>query len=204
MSRSFKKIACSKKNTKGMKRVANSIVRKQLKNKLELSNGSSYKKVFCSYDICDYKTLSSNKFRDYYFKLEKELLEQILEYELKIKNYDLTKIELEKITLQEVIEKKYEESIYSKTTIKSLARHIKTIIKEEKNLRFFEVLVDDKDFFKEHKPSKKHLVLAIGIYNGLTEACFDSLKRSKENLEEELRMLPKIAKRDWLSLYKGK
>ena len=51
MSRSFKKTHIVKDHTKGMKRFANKAVR----NTLELSSGSSFKKVFCSYDISDYK-----------------------------------------------------------------------------------------------------------------------------------------------------
>lgn len=204
MSRSFKKIACSKKNTKGMKRIANSIVRKKLKQKLELNNGSSYKKVFCSYDICDYKTLSSNQFKEYYYKLEKKILEQILEYEIKIENYDLTMVEEKDLDLEILIKKDYDKITYSRTIVKSLVRNLKTIIKDEKGLRFFEILTEDKEFFKKHEATKEHLVLAIEFCNNLTVVCLESLKKSKDNLEEELRMLPKVAKRDWLAWYKGK
>ena len=52
MSRSYKHIACCKdSNTKGMKRLANKMVRKTF----DIPSGNAYKKVFCSYNISDYK-----------------------------------------------------------------------------------------------------------------------------------------------------
>lgn len=58
MSRSYKKTpGFVAKKIKFMKRQANKRVRRA-KN---VSNGSSYKKLFCSYDICDYKFLEYTK-----------------------------------------------------------------------------------------------------------------------------------------------
>lgn len=56
MSRSYKKHPwCCDRRTKDIKKVANRIVRAKLKNPdFELKN-SDYKKVFESYDICDFK-----------------------------------------------------------------------------------------------------------------------------------------------------
>ena len=51
MSRSYKHIPCCKdSNTKGMKRLANKMVRKTF----DIPSGNAYKKVFCSYNISDY------------------------------------------------------------------------------------------------------------------------------------------------------
>jgi len=52
MSRSYKKIPCLKDHNKGMKKYANRYVRR---NYLVVPSGSAYKKLFCSYDICDFK-----------------------------------------------------------------------------------------------------------------------------------------------------
>ncbi|MDA3854902.1 MAG: hypothetical protein PF569_01490 [Candidatus Woesearchaeota archaeon] len=58
MSRSYKKTWGFKDNpAKGMKRLANKRVR-QTKN---IMNGGSFKKVFCSYDISDWKFLCFTK-----------------------------------------------------------------------------------------------------------------------------------------------
>ncbi len=56
MSRSYKKIPCCKDHNKGMKKCANRYVRR---NYLIVPSGKAYKKLFCSYDICDYKFLES-------------------------------------------------------------------------------------------------------------------------------------------------
>ncbi len=56
MSRSYKKIPCCKDHNKGMKKCANRYVRR---NYLIVTSGKAYKKLFCSYDICDYKFLES-------------------------------------------------------------------------------------------------------------------------------------------------
>ena len=60
MSRSYKHSTLSKQqNTKGMKRHANHKVRRHA---MELpSKGSTYKKLFPSYDICDWKWWWSKK-----------------------------------------------------------------------------------------------------------------------------------------------
>lgn len=53
MSRSYKHIPCCKDpNTKGMKRLANKMVRRTC---FDIPSGNAYKKVFCSYNISDYK-----------------------------------------------------------------------------------------------------------------------------------------------------
>lgn len=51
MSRSYKKNPIIKDKTKGMKQIANRKVRNY---NGDLANGSSYKKIFQSYDISDY------------------------------------------------------------------------------------------------------------------------------------------------------
>ena len=54
MSRSYKKCPCVTdhgKHTYKDKRNAN----KKVRHTQDLPNGSAYKKVFCSYDICDWK-----------------------------------------------------------------------------------------------------------------------------------------------------
>lgn len=56
MSRSSKRIPCCKDHNKGMKRCANKKVRR---NNMIIPSGAFYKKVFCSYDICDYKFFES-------------------------------------------------------------------------------------------------------------------------------------------------
>ena len=56
MSRSYKKNPCCKDYNRGMKKCANRYVRR---NYLIVPSGKVYKKLFCSYDICDYKFLES-------------------------------------------------------------------------------------------------------------------------------------------------
>ncbi len=56
MSRSYKRVPCCKDHTKGMKKYANRYVRR---NYLVVSSGKAYKKLFCSWNICDYKFLKS-------------------------------------------------------------------------------------------------------------------------------------------------
>ena len=56
MSRSYKKTPwCGDRKGKTKKRIANHIVRQSLKRDLELiAQGGDYKKLYCSWDICDY------------------------------------------------------------------------------------------------------------------------------------------------------
>lgn len=56
MSRSYKRIPCCKDHNLGAKRLANKKVRR---NNWSILAGNSYKKIFCSYSICDYKFLDS-------------------------------------------------------------------------------------------------------------------------------------------------
>lgn len=56
MSRSHKRVPCCKDYNKGMKKCANRYVRR---NHLIVPSGKAYKKLFCSYNICDYKFLES-------------------------------------------------------------------------------------------------------------------------------------------------
>ena len=60
MSRSYKKTAYCGPKSKGMKRCANKVIRRD-KNTFQ---NSLYKKRFCSYDICDYKFFET--FEEYY------------------------------------------------------------------------------------------------------------------------------------------
>lgn len=56
MSRSYKKVPCCKDHTRGMKNYANRYVRR---NYLIVPSGMAYKKLFCSWNISDYKFLKS-------------------------------------------------------------------------------------------------------------------------------------------------
>ncbi len=60
MSRSYKRVPCCKDHNKGAKQYANRYVRRKY---LEVPSGKAYKKLFSSWDICDYKFLYS--FCDY-------------------------------------------------------------------------------------------------------------------------------------------
>lgn len=60
MSRSYKKSPyCGDKKGKDKKRVANHTVRNYLKDINKILSKGGFKKVFCSYDICDYGWLQS-------------------------------------------------------------------------------------------------------------------------------------------------
>ena len=56
MSRSYKHVPCYKDHNRGMKKCAN---RKIRRNYLIVPSGMAYKKLFCSYEICDYKFIRS-------------------------------------------------------------------------------------------------------------------------------------------------
>ncbi len=56
MSRSYKHVPCCKDYNRGMKKSANRYVRR---NFLIVPSGAFYKKLFCSYEISDYKFLES-------------------------------------------------------------------------------------------------------------------------------------------------
>lgn len=56
MSRSYKHVPCCKDHTRGMKKCANRYVRR---NYLVIPSGMAYKKLFCSWNICDYKFLKT-------------------------------------------------------------------------------------------------------------------------------------------------
>lgn len=60
MSRSYKKTPCCAPKSRGMKKYANKIIRQDNNT---YQNGS-YKKRFCSYDICDYKFFET--FEEYF------------------------------------------------------------------------------------------------------------------------------------------
>ena len=60
MSRSYKKVPyCGDKKGKDKKRIANHAVRNYLKDLDKTLSRGSFKKIFCSYDICDYGWLQS-------------------------------------------------------------------------------------------------------------------------------------------------
>ena len=60
MSRSYKKASyCGDKKGKDKKRIANHAVRNYLKDINKVLSKGGFKKVFCSYDICDYWWLQS-------------------------------------------------------------------------------------------------------------------------------------------------
>ena len=58
MSRSYKKTPyCGDRKGKAKKRIANHVVRRSLERDLELVvQGGAFKKLYCSWDICDYFT----------------------------------------------------------------------------------------------------------------------------------------------------
>lgn len=61
MSRSRKKTPYSgDRKDRRYKRYANKKVRQKLKNSEEIYNYKEYKKLFCSYDICDYYTIEGD------------------------------------------------------------------------------------------------------------------------------------------------
>lgn len=60
MSRSYKRVPCCKDHNTWAKKYANRYLRR---NHLSISSGMAYKKLYCSWDICDYKFLES--FRSY-------------------------------------------------------------------------------------------------------------------------------------------
>lgn len=78
MSRSYKKRPYCKDHTRGMKKVANKVVRHQK----FLGNGSYYKKVFCSYDISEYSFYRT--FRSY-VEHEKNMINFFLQRGINIK-----------------------------------------------------------------------------------------------------------------------
>lgn len=62
MSRSYKKVPyCGDKKNKETKRIANKAVRNYLKNPKHKLSKNSFKKVFPSWDICDYGWIKSWK-----------------------------------------------------------------------------------------------------------------------------------------------
>lgn len=76
MSRSFKKTnVCTDTNDKFFKNYSNRIIRNKNIN-FEIKNGKFYKKLLCSYNICDYK----------FYKTLKEELKDTYEYFLDNKN----------------------------------------------------------------------------------------------------------------------
>lgn len=67
MSRSYRKQPVWKDHNRGMKTIANRKVRRALNRNIdfELPN-SLYKRYFCQYDICDYCSLVSRSFEQFY------------------------------------------------------------------------------------------------------------------------------------------
>ncbi|MCM1217324.1 MAG: hypothetical protein NC548_22740 [Lachnospiraceae bacterium] len=67
MSRSYRKQPVWKDHNKGMKEIANRKVRRALNQDMDLRlPHKDYKKYFCSYDICDYRSLVEPDFERYY------------------------------------------------------------------------------------------------------------------------------------------
>lgn len=67
MSRSYRKQPVCKDHNRGMKQIANRKVRRALNRDLDLVlQHRSYRKYFCSYDICDYCSLIDRDFERYY------------------------------------------------------------------------------------------------------------------------------------------
>ncbi len=69
MSRSYKHTPYSgQTNNRGMKRIANHRVRQKLKNPEVILYGNDYRKITCSWDICDYYHITTPSFERYYIK----------------------------------------------------------------------------------------------------------------------------------------
>lgn len=69
MSRSYKKnLVAKERNDKYNKKCANKKVRKAK----DIPNGKAYKKIYCSYDICDYAFMITNEeaIIDFWYKNE--------------------------------------------------------------------------------------------------------------------------------------
>lgn len=80
MSRSYKKTPyCGDKKGKDKKRLANHAVRQKLKTQ-EIGNNNCYKKLYDSYDICDYYFLMS--FEEFW-KMELETYFYFLKHSIK-------------------------------------------------------------------------------------------------------------------------
>lgn len=80
MSRSYKKVPIIKDRNPYCKKCANKKVRKE-----EIDDGSNYKKVYESYNICDYKFSLYNHIKIdgipiYYWNSKKMTIEEINEY----------------------------------------------------------------------------------------------------------------------------
>lgn len=87
MSRSYKHVPCCKDHTSGMKKCANRYVRR---NYLVVPSGMAYKKLFCSWDICDYKFIKT--FNSYKKSISKHSHKRYSEDELYRKWYKYYKM----------------------------------------------------------------------------------------------------------------
>ena len=83
MSRSYKKEPVVKDYNRNSKKYANRKVRRIFKN-CDYPNGSAYKKLYCSWDICDWR------FRETYREYEKRAKQYKFEYIHGITKYDLS------------------------------------------------------------------------------------------------------------------
>lgn len=72
MSRSHKNTPVISNNTSGMKQIANRAIRNY---KEIIPNGKSYRKIFCSYDICDYSCRSPKE--EYRIEMEQKIKDYI-------------------------------------------------------------------------------------------------------------------------------
>lgn len=67
MSRSYRKQPVWKDHNRGMKAIANRKVRRALNRDYDLDlKHRLYKRYFCSWDICDYRSLVPKSFEEYY------------------------------------------------------------------------------------------------------------------------------------------
>lgn len=87
MSNSYKSEPVIKDYNRGSKKFANRRVRRKLKNASYkyISNGNSYKKLSCSYDICDYSFRMT--WQDFLISLE-ELRNEKFSYHSNINNLE--------------------------------------------------------------------------------------------------------------------
>ena len=87
MSRSYKKIPCCKDHTRGMKKCANRYVRR---NYFMVPSGMAYKKLFCSWNISDYKFLRSfNSYKRAVFKYDNKKYSDKELYRIWYKDYKM-------------------------------------------------------------------------------------------------------------------
>lgn len=87
MSRSYKHVPCCKDYNREMKKCANRYVRR---NYLVVPSGMAYKKLFCSWNICDYKFLESfSSYKKKFYKYSRKKYSDKELYRMWYKDYKM-------------------------------------------------------------------------------------------------------------------